>query len=413
MVVLNGNIYVATEGEGLFCVDQRTGSVEEIFFRGQNNKRQKLFSSAWDLELLDNHIWIGTNNGLYWLDSSTSVIHTTTITDCIIYSAQSDQEGTLWLGTDMGLMSYDPSSSKQRIYNRNHNLKNREFNRKSTGSTSDGRFWFGGINGISVFRPNEIKTDNPLEPLVYITDLSIATRDSTFSVSFKDKSVTLPWNYNSIEINYVAPNYTNPEEQLYKYTMTGRDPNWVTTNTPKTARYVGLPEGDYIFNVLAANNDKIWGANGDHLNITISPPYWRTWQAYLLYLVAIGGLILLIERLKTYRERVRQVELEKMLIAQKVEQKFITLNNKTKLYLKDLEFIKSDGNYLEFNSRGKPVIDRNKLKSVLTKLPPNFVRVHRSFVINKNAIHSRNSTTVYLQSGIEIPISRTFKSNLY
>ena len=62
--------------------------------------------------------------------------------------------------------------------------------------------------------------------------------------------------------------------------------------------------------------------------------------------------------------------------------------------------------------KDKTIIDRNKLKDILDDLPPNFVRVHRSYVINKNFIDALNSTTLFISPNIEIPLSRTFKSNI-
>jgi DNA-binding LytR/AlgR family response regulator len=57
-------------------------------------------------------------------------------------------------------------------------------------------------------------------------------------------------------------------------------------------------------------------------------------------------------------------------------------------------------------------MDRNKLKTVLEELPPNFVRVHKSYIINKNYVQAHNSAKVILKPNIEIPLSRTYKSNL-
>jgi DNA-binding LytR/AlgR family response regulator len=111
-------------------------------------------------------------------------------------------------------------------------------------------------------------------------------------------------------------------------------------------------------------------------------------------------------------KRIKIVEKEKEEIAKKVEEVAIILNNKSKVYLDKLKYIKSDGNYLEFITDEKTIIDRNKLKDILDDLPPNFVRVHRSYVINKNFIDALNSTTLYLTPNIEIPLSRTFKSNI-
>jgi len=82
------------------------------------------------------------------------------------------------------------------------------------------------------------------------------------------------------------------------------------------------------------------------------------------------------------------------------------------VYLDSLKYIKSDGNYLEFVTTDKTIIDRNKLKDILDQLPPNFVHVHRSYVINKNFIEALNSRSLFLKPNIQIPISRTYKSNI-
>ena len=132
----------------------------------------------------------------------------------------------------------------------------------------------------------------------------------------------------------------------------------------------------------------------------------------MVYILSVIGILYLIFQLKKYQKRITIVEQEKKEIAKKVEKEFIILNNKSKVYLSNLKFIKSDGNYLEFETDGKTIIDRNKLKEILEKLPPNFVKIHRSYIINKNFISSVNSSTVVLKDNIYIPLSRTFKSNL-
>lgn len=136
------------------------------------------------------------------------------------------------------------------------------------------------------------------------------------------------------------------------------------------------------------------------------------WRWSLVALLATMLSLWLGRRFLNSQKRLKQVELEKDEISRKVEQKALVLNNKSKVYLDKLKYIKSDGNYLEFVIDNKTIIDRNRLKDILKDLPPNFVRVHRSYVINKNFIESLNSTTVFLSPNFEIPLSRTFKSNI-
>ncbi len=170
-----------------------------------------------------------------------------------------------------------------------------------------------------------------------------------------------------------------------------------------TARYETEKQAKEILELKQINQEK---------ELLISQKENKMWRwsitALLMSIIAIwlgGKLLKSLNRIKT-------VEKEKDQIAKKVEEVAIVLNNKSKIYLDTLKYIKSDGNYLEFVTNDKTIIDRNKLKAILDDLPPNFIRTHRSYIINKNHIISSNSTSVFINPNIEIPLSRTFKSNL-
>lgn len=138
----------------------------------------------------------------------------------------------------------------------------------------------------------------------------------------------------------------------------------------------------------------------------------KMWKWSLFALLTAIVSVFLGKKLVDSLKRIKKVEKEKAEMAKKVEKVSVLLNNKSKVYLDTLKYIKSDGNYLEFVTDDKTIIDRNILKDILGDLPPNFVRVHRSYVINKNFIESLNSRTLFLKPNIEIPLSRTFKSNI-
>ncbi len=65
--------------------------------------------------------------------------------------------------------------------------------------------------------------------------------------------------------------------------------------------YSNVPPGTYQFIVKGSNNDNIWGKPAT-LNITISPPFWKTWWAYTVYVLLAAGLIFLIIRYFFLRE---------------------------------------------------------------------------------------------------------------
>lgn len=77
--------------------------------------------------------------------------------------------------------------------------------------------------------------------------------------------------------------------------------------------------------------------------------------------------------------------------------------------LNDILFVKSDGAYVEIKTNGKNYLQRKLLKEIELELPQNFVRTHRSYIVNKDYIDQRNA--VELKIGEEvIPISRSYKN---
>ncbi len=101
-------------------------------------------------------------------------------------------------------------------------------------------------------------------------------------------------------------------------------------------------------------------------------------------------------------------ELEK--VKSIVTEGFILLKDKTKLYLNDLMYVKSEDHYLHaFSNDGTSHFVRGKLTQILSELPPNFVKCHRSYIVNANYIQSVQHGSLTLKNKEEIPASRGFK----
>lgn len=94
----------------------------------------------------------------------------------------------------------------------------------------------------------------------------------------------------------------------------------------------------------------------------------------------------------------------------------IQLKSKAVINAKDILYIKSDSHYLEFylTTSKKPEIDRNTLINIMSILPEsNFMRIHKSHIINLNHLKIINSTKVMLTDGTWLNLSRTYKPKLH
>jgi len=74
----------------------------------------------------------------------------------------------------------------------------------------------------------------------------------------------------------------------------GIDKDWVESGTRRTATYLHLPPGYYVFKVQGSNSQGMWSDKTKELNVTVTPPWWRSWWAYLSY------VLLCVFALRTY-----------------------------------------------------------------------------------------------------------------
>jgi len=101
--------------------------------------------------------------------------------------------------------------------------------------------------------------------------------------------------------DFAALSYAVPEMNEYSYKMEGLDKDWTFLKSNRKVYYTKLPPGDYLFKVKGSNSSGIWNQKEASLEIRISPPYWQTIWAYILYGVIISGVGYLL--IKSYLNR--------------------------------------------------------------------------------------------------------------
>ncbi|MCP4403499.1 MAG: response regulator, partial [bacterium] len=238
-----------------------------------------------------------------------------------------DDRGHLWLSTNQGILRFNPETETvEKHYTQRDGLQGDVFLSGSALKTKDGEMWFGGTNGVSRFHPDKLAA-NPYIPPVVLTSLTQGGEHVNWDnhkVPTRLKEITLDWRQNFFEFEYAALNYTIPEKNQYTYTLEGFDKEWYDAGVKRTGRYSGLPGGEYTLRIIGSNNDGVWNEEGVSLNITVIPPFWRTWWFRVLLLVLAvggigGGLFLRVNRIHTQK---RQLEIQ-------VAERTKTLSEKT------------------------------------------------------------------------------------
>ena len=271
-------------------------------------------------------VWFGTIDGLNKLDPQNNTIKKYFTKDGlpsnVISDILEDNHYNLWISTTRGLSKFSPEKETFKNYSIHDGLVTDDFNTFASFKIPTGEMYFGGRDGLNRFHPDSIKI-NKFIPPVYLTDFKLFNQSvpvfndnnvKEFSLPQQIifcKEITLAYNQNVINVEFVALNYLNLENNQYKYMLKGFEKNWTLPGHKRDVTYTNLQQGEYTFKVRASNNDGIWNTEGASLKIIVRPPFWRTYWAYAFYFFFALFLLYLFRKLILHEAEIqRTVEFE-------------------------------------------------------------------------------------------------------
>ncbi len=126
---------------------------------------------------------------------------------------------------------------------------------------------------------------------ILINNQSIAPGDNTTVLQNtieQSKSITLTHLQDILTLEFSSLDLTASAQNKYRYQLVGVDKDWVESGTRRTATYLHLPAGKYVFKVQGSNSQGIWSDKIAELQIAVLPPWWRSWWAYLFYILLLA-----------------------------------------------------------------------------------------------------------------------------
>jgi len=231
-----------------------------------------------------------------------------------VFGIIEDEEKNLWVSTDKGLSKLITQTGKFINYTKSDGLAGNDFNIRSFLKDSHGELFFGGYDGLTAFYPKQIDINKNTAPITF-TGLKLFNQpvevngaDGILKEDIQNtQQITFKHDENNFSIDFALLNYIKPEKNSYSYILKGHSKVWTKTNIP-TVNYADLPSGNYTFMVTGNNNDGNPTGKAASLKITILPPFWATWWAYLIYLAFFSGLLFLIVRYLFIRALLKRTE---------------------------------------------------------------------------------------------------------
>ncbi len=256
-----------------------------------------------------------------------------------ILSLAQAKPNSIWVTTNLGINKVDFENNNftgaYHIFHFDHSdgLPGEQVFKMASRTVNGKQTWYLATNDGLAEIDEENFAGNTIKPPVFITGLQVSGKlisplDSSHILAlpvYLTKQLNLSYTQNSFQLTFAGLNYINSQKNEYAYMLKGADKNWVYTKNTTSVSYSGLGPGQYTFLVKAANDAGVWNEVPAQLTLVISPPFWETIWAYLLYAIAAAAIVLGIyrNRINNYKKK-QDKQLRSMIATQEAERKRIS-----------------------------------------------------------------------------------------
>lgn len=277
-------LWIGTETDGLFKLDIKSNKIEKV---------KDINSSIKSLYFNGTSLFIGTNgDGLQVFNPQEKSVQDFTtnegLPNNVVYGILPDKEGYLWMSSNKGISKlkfHNNTISVIENYSNYDGLQAFEFNTGAYFKDENGMLYFGGLEGINWFNPNQLSF-NPIKPKTVISGFEVFNRDRRLVPSQK-----LQHTENTVTFTFSSLHFSQPERNQYKYKLLNNDADWIAAGNSNLAHYTNLPPNDYEFQVISSNYDGVWNTDPATYSFTILKPWYGTnlaKGAYALLAVLFG-----------------------------------------------------------------------------------------------------------------------------
>ena len=278
-----GWLWCATTN-GVSCMDTKTGYFDIILSRPLLEGKT-CYST---LELSDGKIAIATEMGLYLYDrkkqQTTPWPHSESISGLRIYSLKKDVKGNLWMSTAQGIWCYDSKAKSFFSFEKGNGLLTKEYLAGVVGSTSDGVICYGNSEGLTYFRPSQVKDYNEKTSVIYLSGVLLDGKMAPFI----GDNLSVPSDFKSIVLSFSLLDYQSVGNIVFQYRINGG--KWISNAAGDNSfNFTGLSYGHYRIEVRIYCNGK-YSTYKKVINLDVLAPWFLTVWAKLIYLFLILGL---------------------------------------------------------------------------------------------------------------------------
>ena len=243
----------------------------------------------------------------------------------MVVAIQEDSQENLWVATEYGVSHFNPQEeSFGNFFSSNYNQGN-IYAENSAVLVNAHQLAFGTTYGVSLIDPN-VSVTNPNGKLSFThlvvngSEVTPQTLDSPLPIGMPYmEDLKLEYYQNSFTIHFSNYSFAPQGQVKYRYLLENYDEDWSLATILNFASYKYLTPGKYVLRVVASDNMGGWSEDEARLSIIIAPPFWKTWWAFLIYILLIGaGLFIALRIFRNFNRLQNRIQVERQLTDHKL-----------------------------------------------------------------------------------------------
>lgn len=262
-----------------------------------------------------NEIFIGTEIGFYVYNLITE--ETNKLADIFpsqnlqVNALEKDENTGIWFSSYESIVYYNRLTGRSRSYDRRDQLPAIRFNDGVSAVLKDGKLAFGGRGGFITFHPLDFKAQKN-SSVVEFTNLKIFNEDVvadqegsplTKNIS-ETSSITFKNHHSTITFEFSLLSFANRSRHRYQYQLSGVHDDWIDLGNQNHVTLTNLKSGNYTLKIRASNQDHVWSKENS-IDITILPPVYLSWYAFVIYFLLTASVSVVIIRFIKARNKER------------------------------------------------------------------------------------------------------------
>ncbi len=288
--------------EGTFTHFAQTGVLGNVNCIVEDRRGNFWFACSW---LNDNLQRFEQGTGIFTKYPLTNIANSSNSANSLLAT----KNGEIWILTDNALVALDPDSVLFQSYAADFGIRVIGHGvKQGMAQSAAGEVFFIGKGGFYTFFPEKIPWIGNNKPgFVYITSLKVSNEPVFPGKNailekpvWQTSIIRLAHDQSDFSFHLANFNYRNPESSRIEFMLENYDNSWRNDLFQGEATYLKVPPGEFTFRTSSVNNQGI-RTEGAIISVIISPPWWRTWWAYLCYVTFFSGVTFSLYRFQLNR----------------------------------------------------------------------------------------------------------------